>query len=206
MSFSNVIALSALFVALGGTSYAVTTFDSKKIKNNSIRSIDIKNRTIRSKDIAKGVIGSTLQSTAGQVTRDVGPTGVGASQSFTPVATLGGLEPGAYVLLAKVNQSSNTRTDGRCRIQADGDYDDSNRGLREQGTAEGHNLQLLHTFGGTGTAVLACRAVGRDLVGVRRETDRDQDQRRALDRRLRIGPGEGAATRSSPRPHFFLTS
>ena len=158
MSFSNVVALSALFVALSGTSYAVTTFDSKKIKNNTIRSIDIKNRTIRSKDIAKGVIGSTLQSTAGQATRDVGPTSVGASQSFTPVATLGGLEPGAYVLLAKVNQSANARTDGRCRIQADGDYDDSNRGLREQGTSEGHNLQLLHTFGGTGTAVLACRS------------------------------------------------
>jgi len=158
ISFSNVIALSALFVALGGTSYAVTTFDSKRIKNNSIRSIDIKNRTIRSKDIAKGVIGSTLQSTAGQATRDVGPTSVPASQSFTPVATLGGLEPGAYVLLAKVNQSGNMRTDGRCRIQADGDYDDSNRGLREQGTSEGHNLQLLHSFGGTGTAVLACRS------------------------------------------------
>ncbi len=158
VSFSNVVALSALFVALSGTSYAVTTFDSKKIKNNSIRSIDIKNRTIRSKDIAKGVIGATLQSTAGQATRDAGPSNVGASTSFTPVATLGGLEPGAYVLLAKVNQSSNSRTEGRCRITAEGDYDDSNRGLREQGTPEGHNLQLIHTFGGTGTAVLACRA------------------------------------------------
>jgi len=62
------------------------------------------------------------------------------------------------VLLAKVNQSSDSRTEGRCRIQAEGDYDDSNRGLREQGTPEGHNLQLIHTFGGTGTAVLACRA------------------------------------------------
>jgi hypothetical protein len=157
-SFSNVVAVTALFVALGGTSYAATRIGSKQIKNNSVRSVDIKNRTIKSRDIAKGVIGSTLQSTAGQATRDVGPTGIGASQSFTPVATLGGLEPGAYVLLAKVNQSGNQRTDGRCRIQAEGDYDDSNRGLREQGTSEGHNLQLLHTFAGTGTAVLACRA------------------------------------------------
>ena len=133
-SFSNVVAVMALFVALGGTSYAATRIGSKQIRNNSVRSIDIKNRTIKSKDIAKGVIGSTLQSTAGQATRDVGPTGVGASQSYTAVATLGGLEPGAYVLLAKVNQSSNSRTDGRCRIQAEGEYDDSNRGLREQGT------------------------------------------------------------------------
>jgi hypothetical protein len=157
-TFSNVIALTALFVALGGTSYAVTTFDSKKIKNNSVRSVDIKNRTIRSRDIARGVIGTTLQSSAGQATRDAGPSNVGASPNFTPVATLGGLEPGAYVLLAKVNQSGNTRTDGRCRIQAEGDYDDSNRGLREQGTAEAHNLQLLHAFAGPGTVVLACRS------------------------------------------------
>jgi hypothetical protein len=160
VTFSNVIALCALFVALGGTSYAVTKIGSKQIKNNSVRSVDIKNRTIKSKDLARGVIGATLQSTAAQAARDAGPTGVGASQQFTPVATLGGLEPGAYVLLAKVNQSSNAKTEGRCRIQAEGDYDDSNRGLRAEGTPEGHNLQLLHTFGGTGTAVLACRSAG----------------------------------------------
>jgi hypothetical protein len=158
VTFSNVIALCALFVALGGTSYAVTRIGTKQIKNNSVRSVDIKNRTIKSKDIARGVIGSTLQSTAAQVVRDVGPTSVGASQNYTPVATLTGLEPGTYVLLAKVNQSANTFTEGRCRIQAESDVDDSNRGLRPQGTPEGHNLQLVHTFGGGGNAVLACRA------------------------------------------------
>lgn len=157
VTFSNVIALCALFVALGGTSYAVTKVGSKQIRNNSVRSVDIKNRTIKSRDIARGVIGATLQSTAAQVVRDAGPTGVGASQNYTPVATLGGLEPGAYVLLAKVNQSANTFTEGRCRIQAEADVDDSNRGLRPQGTPEGHNLQLVHAFGRTGTAALACR-------------------------------------------------
>ena len=107
VTFSNVIALCALFVALGGTSYAVTKIGSKQIRNNSVRSADIKNRTIKPRDIARGVIGATLQSTAAQATRDVGPTGVGASQNYTAVATLPGLEPGAYVLFAKINQSSN---------------------------------------------------------------------------------------------------
>ena len=160
VTFSNVIALCALFVALGGTSYAVTKIGSKQIRNNSVRSVDIKNRTIKSKDLARGVIGATLQSTAAQAARDAGPTNIAASQAFTPVSTLGGLEPGSYVLLAKVNQSSNAKTEGRCRIQAEGDYDDSNRGLRAEGTPEGHNLQLIHTFGGTGVAVLACRSAG----------------------------------------------
>src|SRR5829696_3008617 len=135
-SFSNVVAVMALFVALGGTSYAATKIGSKQIKNNSVRSVDIKNRTIKSKDIARGVIGATLQSTAAQAVRDAGPSNVAASTSYTAVATLGGLEPGAYVLLAKVNQASNSRTEGRCRIQAEGDYDDSNRGLRENTTPE----------------------------------------------------------------------
>ena len=105
-SFSNVVALTALFVALGGTSYAATTIGSKQIKNNSVRGVDIKNRTIKSKDIAKGVIGATLQSTAAQASatraherRRVGrPTH--RSQRWA------GSSPGAYVLLAKVNQGA----------------------------------------------------------------------------------------------------
>jgi hypothetical protein len=167
LSFANIIAITALFVALSGTSYAVSKVSSKDIRKNAVRSkhikksqvtsSDIRNRTIRSQDLAPGLIGTTLQSSAGQARRDVGPTGVGASKSFTTVATLGGLQAGAYVLLAKTNQSANELTEGRCRLSAEGDYDDSNRGLRPQGTPEAHALQLVHAFGGPGAAVLSCR-------------------------------------------------
>ena len=46
----------ALFVALGGTSFAVATgsIDSGEIKNNAIRSEDIRNNDIRSKDVRTG--------------------------------------------------------------------------------------------------------------------------------------------------------
>jgi hypothetical protein len=168
LSFANVVAMVALFVALSGTSYAVSKIGSKDIrknavrakhiKKNQVRSKQIKNRSVRASDLAPGVIGTTLQSSAGQARRDAGPTGVAASQSFTTVATLGGLEPGAYVLLAKVNQSGNLRTEGRCRLAAGDQYDDSNRGLREQGTSEAHALQLVHAFAGPGAAVLSCRS------------------------------------------------
>jgi hypothetical protein len=168
LSFANVIAMVALFVALGGTSYAVTKVGAKDIRKNAVRSkhikrsqvtsSDIRNRTIRSQDLAPGLIGGTLEATAGQARRDAGPTGVGASGSYTTVATLGGLQPGAYVLFAKTNQSSNTRTEGRCRLQAGDQYDDSSRGLREQGTPEAHALQLVHAFSGPGTVGLSCRS------------------------------------------------
>lgn len=167
LNFANVVAMLALFVALSGTSYAVKKVGAKDIRKNAVRakhikrnqvtSGDIRNRTIRPIDIATSVTGATLQSSAGQARRDAGPTGVPASGNFTPVATMGGLQPGAYVLLAKTNQSANTFTDGRCRLQAGDDYDDSNRGLRPQGTAEAHSLQLVHAFTGTGNVVLACR-------------------------------------------------
>ena len=148
LSFANVVAMIALFVALSGTSYAVSKIGPKDIRKNAVRakhikksqvrSKQIKNRSVRASDLAPGVIGTTLQSSAGQARRDAGPTGVAASQNYTTVATLGGLEPGSYVLLAKANQSSNTRTEGRCRLSAGDQYDDSNRGLREQGTPEAH--------------------------------------------------------------------
>src|SRR5215203_5536470 len=46
----------ALFVALGGTSFAVATgsIDSREIKNNTVHSKDIRNNDIRSKDVRNG--------------------------------------------------------------------------------------------------------------------------------------------------------
>jgi hypothetical protein len=51
LSYSNVTATAALFVALGGTSYAVITIDSADVVNNSLRSKDIRNNSVRSRDI-----------------------------------------------------------------------------------------------------------------------------------------------------------
>jgi hypothetical protein len=51
LSYSNVIATAALFVALGGTSYAVIGIGSDDVVNNSLRSSDLRNNTVRSRDI-----------------------------------------------------------------------------------------------------------------------------------------------------------
>ena len=48
---SLVIALLALFVALGGTSYAVSKIGSRQIANNSLRSDDLRDNSVQSKDI-----------------------------------------------------------------------------------------------------------------------------------------------------------
>jgi hypothetical protein len=51
LSYSNVIATAALFIALGGTSYAVLRVDSREVVNNSLRSVDVRNDSLRSRDI-----------------------------------------------------------------------------------------------------------------------------------------------------------
>jgi hypothetical protein len=51
MTYANVTATLALFVALSGTSYAVLHVGSDDVADNSLRSRDIRNNTLRSRDI-----------------------------------------------------------------------------------------------------------------------------------------------------------
>jgi hypothetical protein len=53
-----VVALIALFVALGGVSYGFATgsIDSREVKNNSLRSVDLRNNDVRSIDIRNNEI------------------------------------------------------------------------------------------------------------------------------------------------------
>jgi hypothetical protein len=57
-SYANVMATVAVFVALGGTSYAVATgsIDSRELKNNTVRSKDIRNNNVRGRDIRNGTL------------------------------------------------------------------------------------------------------------------------------------------------------
>ena len=51
LTYGNVVATLALFVALGGTSYAVAHIGSNDVADNSLRSKDIHNNTLRSRDV-----------------------------------------------------------------------------------------------------------------------------------------------------------
>jgi hypothetical protein len=64
-----VVALIALFVALGGSSYAALTINGKNIKNGSIAGKKLKNRTITQKKVKKNTLGGTVinESKLGQV-------------------------------------------------------------------------------------------------------------------------------------------
>jgi len=51
LSYGNVVATLALFVALGGTSYAVLHVSSDDVVDNSLRSRDVRNGTLLSRDL-----------------------------------------------------------------------------------------------------------------------------------------------------------
>ncbi len=55
---ATVISLIALFVALGGTTYAAATIGSAQIKNNSIKSKDIRKGAVSSSDLKNGGVRS----------------------------------------------------------------------------------------------------------------------------------------------------
>jgi len=51
LSYGNVVATLALFIALGGTSYAVLHVGSDDVTDNSLRSRDVRNGTLLSRDL-----------------------------------------------------------------------------------------------------------------------------------------------------------
>lgn len=54
-------AWASVFIALGGTSYAVTinSIGTREVKNNSLRSGDVRNGTLSGKDVKRGSLGGT---------------------------------------------------------------------------------------------------------------------------------------------------
>jgi hypothetical protein len=84
-SAATVLSLLALFVSLGGVSYAATTIGSKQIKNNSVASKDIKNSTILTKDLASKTR-SALSGARG-ATGPAGPTGPPGRSALSSLAS-----------------------------------------------------------------------------------------------------------------------
>jgi hypothetical protein len=71
-SYANVMATIAVFVALGGSSYAAIQIGSKQIADNSVRSKDIRDDAVRGKDVRdRSLLARDFK--AGQIPR--GPTG-----------------------------------------------------------------------------------------------------------------------------------
>ena len=82
VSYANVVATVALFVALGGSAYAVSRITSGEIKNDTIRSSDLRDRkAVKGVDVKRDALGA----------KEIVEQSLDASR-FAPIA---GAEPGA---------------------------------------------------------------------------------------------------------------
>jgi hypothetical protein len=93
MTYANLVSTLALFVALGGTSYAVLQIGSGDVVDNSLRSRDIRNnalgsrdireRTLRARDVRRDSLGSGVvkESALGRVPRAADADRVGGASA-----------------------------------------------------------------------------------------------------------------------------
>jgi hypothetical protein len=97
LSYANVIATLALFIALGGTSYAAiklpkNSVGSTQIKTGAVHTGEISNRTIRLQDISTSARASLRGQTGPQGPQ--GPAGAPAVKHFAAVSAAGGFVRG----------------------------------------------------------------------------------------------------------------
>lgn len=101
---SNLIGYAALFVALGGTAYAIgaNTIGSRQIKNNKVKSVDLKDGDLRAADVDKGAIQLRLADDcgAGEAIRSVDEDGLVSCETVggggPPTGPAGGDLTGSY--------------------------------------------------------------------------------------------------------------
>lgn len=97
LSFANVMSTAAVFIALGGTSYAAITVTGRNVRDGSLTGADIRNNSVASKDVKDGSL-LTKDFKAGQLPGGAaGPAGpVGPAGPAGPAGPKG--DPGAVDL------------------------------------------------------------------------------------------------------------
>jgi hypothetical protein len=118
LTYANVVATLALFVALGGSSYAAvkitgknvkdSSLTGKDIKNSSLTTSDVKNRSLLAKDFKSGQLPSGPKG-------DKGDTGAPATKLWAQIKQDGSLVHGSGVV------ASNATEAGRYNVTFDRD-------------------------------------------------------------------------------------
>jgi hypothetical protein len=94
LTYANVVATLALFLALGGSSYAVVQFTGKNVKDNSLTTKDVKNRSLLERDFKLGQLPAGTPGPKGD-TGDKGQPGTdgapGSALAYGEVTSFGDL-------------------------------------------------------------------------------------------------------------------
>jgi hypothetical protein len=91
LTYANVVATLALFVALGGSSYAISQIGSRQVKDRSLRGRDLHRDTVTGKEVRESSLG-TVPSAQSAATASIATA---ASQAAN-ADQLGGQGPAAF--------------------------------------------------------------------------------------------------------------
>lgn len=153
-SRAMMVACLALFVALGGSSYAsvAATIGSAQIIDNSIRSVDVHNGTLIASDFQPSALAAGFSTFKNQFRLTT------AANALVEVARLN-VPAGKYVAFAKLYTTvplSGLNESVRCQLVAGGDFDET-VSAHDAVTAESSlALNVVHVFTSAGSVVLNC--------------------------------------------------
>ncbi len=175
LSYANVVATLALFLALGGTSYAALTITGKNVKNGSLSGGDIKDGSITAKDIKNG---SLLEKDfkSGQLPGPVeafNALGGGTTVSGTGDTVVASLDvpAGAYAVVARVRvqnpSPAGKRVDAVCTLDAVGSTELGEQPLNTLNPTTGGDTENLafttiSSLAEPGTMKVKCNATTAD--------------------------------------------
>jgi hypothetical protein len=95
LTFSNVVALLALFISLGAGAYAASKINGKQIKKSSIAGKKLKPDTLTGKQINESTLGSVSNAQHADVADSA--TTAGSAQTAADAQTLAGTGPAGFV-------------------------------------------------------------------------------------------------------------
>jgi hypothetical protein len=83
LTYANVVATLALFIAIGGTSYAAITITGKNVKDSSLTGVDIKDSTLTGADVKNGSLVAADFAAGALPAGAQGPAGAAGAQGAT---------------------------------------------------------------------------------------------------------------------------
>jgi hypothetical protein len=89
LTFANVVSLLALFVALGGSSYAAISVSGRNVKNGSLTGKDVRNNSLTGADVNEARLGTVPRATSAD--------SAAKAATADDANALGGVPPSGYV-------------------------------------------------------------------------------------------------------------
>ncbi|MFL5960322.1 MAG: hypothetical protein ACJ75G_08680 [Gaiellaceae bacterium] len=157
---ASIISLIALFVALGGTSYAAITtlpknsVGTKQLVNGAVTKKKIDRKTLGQ---LKGAPGARGPSDVYEMQLDASSPQAAAGASLT--LALPNLPPGAYAIYGKaaIDPTQTNASSSKCTLTADRDSDIAFNPVRTDAKwVTTISTELTHTFASTGTVTMTC--------------------------------------------------